>query len=544
MNVAARILRFATLSLAFFGVAHAQNGAKPYIVIPDSWITADGSRPGDAPPSNGQAYIFPSVADGLAATDSVEIPGFFTSSNHFKGPQPKDWPGRNNKRVTLTVARKADPKDPSNDTGIISFTPKEIRSLDFNELRHLQKSFKGWLCIKGTSWFFQNCDVAYGDLDSKLLAFWRNERVLPTFATFARNHLNAPDINAPLPKAPTDPLYDPEVQYLQSVGPSGAQMFMREIDPGMQVQIVWGNQNFNGQHGFQESYGRITSGGESRLTISQDSSKHLHLFPQGTPLFLAQPQTSSYHTDLVYPGNNKAIFTTNHGMTVYNEFDLHHQELLTVSILRPCPDPRCPKTARENPGHLFLLSPYTYTKPDLDGNPVQFENEAVPSDVSVGNPVKSDFLSYQFVIIACGSKRGGNYKDDVEAEWKNLLKIATTGQDSVITEACAGYKQAFFGMKAFVHLRIHYSINGQPVQDGAPDFETVGQVLAANFSTRKDKTSSSPLLEVWRSGSLTTALSADRKRILFYTTNSAVLDQLAVREGDEIYVRSIPEALR
>ena len=517
MNVAAKVLRLATLSLAFLGVAHAQNEASSYIVIPDSWITADGSRPGDAPPSNGQAYIFPSLAQGLPTAVSVDIPGFFSSFQHFKGKQNKEWTSRSNKHIQLTVERKSS-------DATITFSPSEVRSLDFEEFRHLQKSFQGWLCIKGTTWFFQSCDVAYNDLGAKLLRFWTNDKVLPTFATFAREHLNAPDP--------------------AKIGPDKAQMFMQEIDPGMIVQVIWGNQNFSGQHGFQESYGRITSGGESRLTISQDSSKHLHLFPQGTPLFLAQPQTSSYHTDLAYPGNNKAIFTTNHGMTVYNEFDLHHQELLTVSILRPCPNPGCPKTAHENPGRLFLLSPYTYTKPDLDGNPVQFENEAVPSDVPVGNPVKSDFLSYQFVIVACGSKDGGKYKDDVEAEWKNLLKIATTGQDSVITEACAGYKQAFFGMKAFVHLRIHYSINGQPVQDGAPDFETVGQVLAANFSTRKDKTSSSPLLEVWRSGSLTTDLSADRKRISFYTTNNAVLDQLAVREGDEIYVRSIPEALR
>ncbi len=136
--------------------------------------------------------------------------------------------------------RKADPKDPSNDTGIISFTPKEIRSLDFNELRHLQKSFKGWLCIKGTR-FFQNCDVAPTAI--LIRSFWRSGGTSGFYQPLQhlQDHLNAPDINAP-PRRLLIQIYDPEVQYLQSVGPSGAQMFMQEIDPGMQVQIVWGNQ--------------------------------------------------------------------------------------------------------------------------------------------------------------------------------------------------------------------------------------------------------------------------------------------------------------
>lgn len=511
MSIATRVLCLATLILAFSSAIHAQKETtKQYIVIPDSWITANGSRPATSAPSGGQAYVFPSFADGLLTTDDVKISGLFTDFKHFKGSQTKDWHSSRNKHATLTVERMG------NDAKI-TLLPNEIRSLDFRELRRLQKSFKAWLCNKGTTWFSQGCNVAYSDLDAKLLAFWKDEKVLPTFATFAEDHLNAPAIGI--------------------VAPGRAQMYMQEIDPGMMIEVIWGNQNLNAQASYQNSYTRITSGGDTRLTVSQGSDKNLHLFPQGTPLFETVSQQSSFNTDIPYPGKSKALFTTNHAMTVNNEFDLYHRELLTTCPGRDSATKEC--VGSKPPAHLFLLYPYRYSKPDSTSSAARFENEAVPDDQAVGDPVSSDFLAYQYVVIACGSA-----EVDVEAEWKNLLKIAATGQDSQIKESCSAYKQALFTTKTSVHLRDHYSINGQPMPDGAANLETVGQVVGSAFGARADKTSASPLLEVWRNASVTRGLSADRKHISFYTTNGAVLNQLAVREGDEIYVRSIPEALR
>ncbi len=227
-------------------------------------------------------------------------------------------------------------------------------------------------------------------------------------------------------------------------------------------------------------------------------------------------------------------------MAVHNEFDLANEELLTVCA--PHSTTGCKAADRASPAHLFVLFPYQYNKSDKALPFRAFEAEAISVAPAVGVPGQSDSFAHRFTILACGPE----YKDktDVNLEWTNLLAIGDTGNDPKNGGACAGYKQALFVGQSFIHLRNHYSINGLPMPDGAADFETVGQVLASTFGARLDKTSASSLLEVWRSAAVTRGLGTDRKHISFYTTNSAVLDQLAVREGDEIYVRSIPKTLR
>ncbi len=84
-------------------------------------------------------------------------------------------------------------------------------------------------------------------------------------------------------------------------------------------------------------------------------------------------------------------------------------------------------------------------------------------------------------------------------------------------------------MKAFVHLRIHYSINGQPAKMARQTLKPSARYWPPTSAHARIR---HPRLRCSKSGGADRSRlhDADRKRILFYTTNSAVLDQLAVRE--------------
>ena len=291
-------------------------------------------------------------------------------------------------------------------------------------------------------------------------------------------------------------------------------------------------------------------------------------------------------------------------LPVYNLFDLHNPLLLTApNVLTPPPvqttaplssPPACPDATRSAPKYLYLLKPGRYIKPDMGDPPsgydAQFETEARTDPHEKSNE-SVKLLARQFILMACDTPT----YEAISQEWNRLLETAMattpmtvtsntvttvsgvppltlthvetktdiTGTATTLTPrnsvchvlpgnpdfiSTVPYVHGLFAGKSFVEMRNHFSFNGHPVEEGARLNETLGQALAANAGAHvnmADRPGQEPLLRWWRPPHPSRmTLGTNTLEILFDTTSSTVLDQAVLREGDELYVRSIWAAVR
>lgn len=534
-----------------FSIPRAVAQFDSYEVVPKSWITATGT-PVSSPTggTDSVAYIFPSGPKDATTVDdrSLGPVDFFGPHSHF--PETTlafDWsaPGAPTIRISVTRNKRL---------GTISVDSTLIRKLPWPEFRHLQRHFRDWLCNRSDFWFWERCDSTLPGLDDNLLTFWRDKVLASSaFADFSRQYLNPATFAVYYP--------DPPPTGFPAGLRADTTMFATQIDPYQVLQITWGSQNlYPADTQIQTGYTRSTPNGSTRITAVSDAG--MRLFPardcgaQGTtensnmggqPLL--PPFPPSWHSMI---GRNF--------LPIYNLFDLHNPLLLTAPIIDGqtlSNPPTCPDGTRSSPNYLFLLSPGKYVKPDMGDQlknvDAQFETESRSGlNESPNETVK--LLGRQFVVLGCDSSD----PTAILNEWDRLIELAfatppLTPRGSIChilpnppgTLSTIPYVHGVFAGKSFVELRNHFSVNGEAVE-GVD--ETVGQVLAVAFGAHLDmaeRSNAIPLIELWRlPHSSQSTLGTNTIRISFDTTSSAVLDQALIREGDELYVRSVSKALR
>lgn len=547
--------------------ASGQDQATHYHVVPPSWITQDKNNPEDRT----TAYVFPSLR-GTDAAGPLEfsVPEFFLRRNRFHTPRkPFRW-SASEKTVQITVRRTEKEStvnisiaDSAGDGSMTS-----IRRLSWEQFHDLQDSFRSWLCGRSGLWLFEECESRFSNLQRDLNTIWK-DRVLAqaTFKRFADAYLNT--------TTSTAIAYTGKVS---SILKNQTGMFATRIVPGQSIVVSWGNDNLYPATSLLDSYSRITSGGQTEIRVV--ASNGMRLFPVGSCAMVGDFQvnnTAPTKGILPFPPDWANLFATEF-IPIYNLFDLHNSALLAVSGAMPPAD--C-NDSRKGPDYLFLLSPAAYRKPDMapTGNIAQFENEArpgfYPSPTQATARDELNMLARQFLIVGCNSPKSNGPPDqfkapdqlaewdkmddqhkllaDLNGEWDHLLEKAfesykyTSPDAPTSSRPCGNFVNGLFAGKSFVELRHQFSINGHPVEFGALNLQTIGQVLGGSYAAslnRKGHAESSPLIELLRSTDIGNGIdAAGVLRIRFYTTVSTVLDQANIFEGDEIRVSPIPEDL-
>jgi hypothetical protein len=519
--------------------ANADNRTTQYAVVPSSWITHDTSEDGKT------AYVFPSLYGSYQAKDlEFTLPNFFRANNRFRTPDtPFRWSSWSGEDVVLTVSRIGAQSDVGISAKASSISA--IRRLGWEQFQHLQKAFRHWLCRRSVSWFFDDCESKFTNLQGNLTKIWREHFLADAqFIQFADAYLNT--------AKPREILYD---------GSSGVfihdatRMFATRVVPGQTLVVTWGNGNFYPPRAGLQGYSRITSGGQTELRVVADEG--MRLYPAYACEMAAGPQNQETNANdglLPFPPRWVSLFSREF-LPVYNIFDLHNTTLLHNSPLDP---PACPdginRTPPAAPRYFFLLTPANYLKADAGtatADIARFENEA--RFVFLPNPSNADdrddinMLARQFLLIGCDSPD----LSTLNREWSHILEAAFAALPNaslggpISDQACGGYVNGLFAGKSFVESRNHFSINGHPVEPEANP-ETLGEVLAkpplAAHLNRVHPPDAHPLVEVVRLPDREPA--SGTMRIRFYTTMKQVLDQAYVLEGDEIHADSISEDLR
>jgi hypothetical protein len=543
---------FAYIVLAVFAAPGALAGQEATVrrfeVVPPVWITADGD-PTHAGEHDGagqqpRAFIFPSVPPSdLPPEPSIILTNFFGPRNRFRDRPPFEWSVSPHSAdpIKLTVTRNGADATVNLDGGSMI----RIRNLTWEQFGQLQAAFRSWLCKHSGCSLFADCESKFtADFDHKLRTLWK-DNVLKnaTFDRFAAAYLN-----------PTAPLRIHYSGSVSAIDKDQTSMFLTQIQPNQRLLITWGNDNLYPVHaGIPNSYSRVTSGGRTEVRVVSDHG--MRLFPTGSCVIQSVPENANAEAPkgvlLPYPKEWAGLLGSEF-LPLYNLFDLHNYALLTLGS-PPYPNQLsdCAHGVSAAPQFVFLLSPTSYIKADWgpEKNYVaQFETETRPGPGALPeDDIK--MLARHFVIMGCATSS----TKDVNDEWTQFLEIAFSNllgppSPTPAPRPCGGFVDGVFAGKSFVEIRNDVSVNGQPIAGGAPVFETVRQLLAASLPAHLDaegSPGSDPLAEIiLTSDPDTNKLHARTLRIRFHTTMSAVLDQVQVVEGDEIYAGSISEALR
>lgn len=499
-------------------------------VVPPGWITPDGNTRGANTVGNDSkalAFVFPSLVlnQEAPAVSSVSIPDFLDGETGFRGGTFYYSPaGETPTAIEIVTARSGRAIVVDIDKSSMS----QILRLHLDGFRRFQAAYAAWL-FRQCSYLSHCFSPAAGEA---LRGFWKKEVLREaSFRQFAAKNLNPP---APITLR-VDDVKD-------------VKMFATRIAPGQQLSITWGNNNFypdNGNKGgtatVNLSYSRSTSGGTTRLQIFDDNGK-MRLYPAprcgNIDVRRKEPKVPAPDAMVPYSDQLRALFPL-WVMPVYNLFDLNNPYLLTEPDRTNSNPTACGDGARKAPPNLFLLAPSTYVKPDNWQGIGQFETEG-----GLGSNVdpKDEYLvlTRQFVILACDS----SVPPEVEKEWNRLINAARGKVEP--RGNCGTYLHGVFAAKSFVELRNRFSYDGRPVEDGVAHFTGIAQAVGTSLGSRLDFESapgSKPLLDLLRA---VQAGSFDRRRVLlrFYTTATAVLNQAAVLEGDDIHAISVREILR
>lgn len=548
-EVAVKLRKFTIVVLAFAifiatcspsTTSRGRHGQAHFDVVPVSWLDGDGKIIAE---ERVLAYVFPSLyAEDSAGPLHFSLVALFAPKNHFRGKKEFHWSVRSETPITITFQRKGQDAD----VEIEDKSATEIRRLDWEQFQSLQSSFRSWLCDKSTGWNpFRDCRPLFNDLHSALLQMW-TQHILreATFNSFSSRYLNT-----------TTPDLISYHGHNQAIIKAGTYMAVTRVVGGESLAITWGATNFYPAKPPQLGYSRITSGATTDVRVIRNNG--LRLFPVGTCEMAGdseKPDNGTFEGLLPFPPQWASLFATEF-LPIYSLFDLHNSALLHVAKAPPSPA-GCPDNARKAPPYLFLLAPMQYRKADvgLEKDVARFESEARPEYVKSPTPAQSredvNMLARQFILVGCDSLD----LNTVNTEWDHLLEVAfknlpnTPQEPATVPAPCGGYVNGVFAAKSFVELRHHYSINGQLLETGALNLQSLRDVIGGPFAAHLDRTSArdkGPLLEVMRSldggktGQPTGVL-----RLRFYTTMSSVLDQAYIFEGDEIHVSRISEDLR
>jgi hypothetical protein len=564
MNRIARVFvsltQAAPVAFALLGQLMAQQvRMKQYDVVPPVWITPDGDPDHSVRSNAGDrivAFVFPSLSDSDPAEElEFDLPKFFLPSNRFRKEGGFDWSVGPGTDVRIVVTRNE--KQAKATINIDPQSMAHIRRLDWGQFQHLQEAFRNWLCKQSNCWLFGGCESRFTNLHDDLIKAWKdNVLAKATFRRFSGEYLkfrSFPDED-PNTAPPEMIAYSGKVSAIEA---GKTAMFVTRIVPGQQLAVTWGNDNlYAAPTGIMDSYSRMSSGGRTELRVVSDNG--MRLFPAGSCGMAGAFQLKNTWPKaglLPFPQAWVSLFVAEF-VPIYNLFDLHNSALLAVSKVPPDP-PACPDNTRKAPSYLFLLSPAAYLKADIGpapANMAQFENEARPAFFPKPTQATSredlNMLARQFLIVGCDSSD----RTTLNGEWNHLLEISFAALPETKPDAptgprtCGAFVNGIFAGKSFVELRHHFSMNGRPVESGALNLETIGQLLAGPFAAhvnREGAPDSAPLVEVFRSPDPEkNRTGAGVLRIRFHTTMSRILDQVHIFEGDEIHVGSIPESLR
>ena len=356
---------FAFISFALAGIAALTppalsaaptGGSKQYDVIPTSWITYDGDRDhavNRAAKAESTAFVFPSLASG-GLTDAMPtaiFPNFFKPDNPFD-EKVFGWSEFPDSKQSIQLKILRAKNAARIDIDIDSQSMSQIRQLTWKEFRQLQKAFRHWLFKKSDCGFFVDCESSFGDgFRDSLISLWKNNALeRATYERFSGAYLGASPIT-----------YSGNYDVIKQDHPI---MYATRIERRQQITITWGGENlYPVPTGIGDGYARATSAGHTDLRIVQDHG--MRLFP-AVPCGMQSFGQDSPSTGLLLPYRKEwASLLDRLFIPIYNIFDLHNRQLLTISQTRPSKPTDCPDNTAKAPPYLFLLSPGSYIKADV-----------------------------------------------------------------------------------------------------------------------------------------------------------------------------------
>jgi hypothetical protein len=407
-----------------------------YDIIPEAWVTGDGSSSDTPAPAGDRTLILPSDRGGDPVSHDAN--GFLSRNNGIPiGTGTFCFPCEHQSICRITVTRSRDSRTRYN--LVISADADSIaaiHSLDWDQFRNLQHRLSCWLLDRSTppivgNLFDKPHDRFYG-FEGQLRSFWHCCLENSGFKSYLDKHLEDyfPQPAARLPDANQSAPWD--------------KMGATCLRPGERLAIHWGG---IANYGFGlGNITRQTMAGVTYLSVV-DKNGITQLAPSvGGTIIGFSPvvvQAGSVPNPVAYPFGQKTLEYVANLVPVYNQFDLNNHRLFA-------PAPSSKKLS------LFLLTPAEYVEPD---GGVNEKGDLVFSPYNTGDVGSAD------IKVDTGPVKGNFYKTLYRhfIIWADENRKADDFKNFDLQKACA-HSPAVFGNQTWIDIEVPVSINGGEIE--------------------------------------------------------------------------------